>query len=611
MKNYTKLFVAAATIAATMSTAKAVTFEDVDTNILSDVKWTQDTVYILKQAIFVGNGATLTIEPGTIIRGITNVQSGISAEPGALIVAPNSKLIANGTPDDPIVFTSIDDPNVRGGVNTIPPSFTTSADAPVAATFTSGVDYGPGVFDYSPDGPTSDNGWAYQGFWGGLVVLNDGYVAQQSPSTDISPPDGLPDEPYSLVIGSDNNDPINVGLDYIEGITPSAITESNLYAVYGGKDDANNSGVMRWVSVRYAGFEIGADNELNSVTLGGVGSNTVLEWIDSAFNIDDGLEMYGAILNTRFIFCTSIQDDQFDTDEGYRGVNQFWFAAHGSLSQVRGGHTGPGNGSIVGQLDIGNDYQSIYELDGAENGSDGLPATNFSVYNFTAIVDGDSEYPGYMDIDENVSLSQYNSVIVDSDPAADPVNVGNAKSPATRTGVALADTLFLFSDADPTGTVDSGLWDSLTAYTELTTNPLKGTSIYTKNGLDPTLAVGAAPRTAAVTPPAGFIQTDYSGAMLDNNFLAEWTVAAALDALPTTNVPRAELTLGVSGSNPTITFDTASGGKYVVEVSTDGRVFTPINGGALVAGTGSPVTVTDSGTSLTSGAPVSYRAFRL
>jgi|GEM_PF-2605826 len=99
------------------------------TVLTKNQRWTRDRVYILANNVIVPNNITLTIEPGTLIRAeYPTVGQGVGAEaaltpadPGAIVVARGGKLIAAGTVDAPIIFTSMDDPNVPGGVDTIPP----------------------------------------------------------------------------------------------------------------------------------------------------------------------------------------------------------------------------------------------------------------------------------------------------------------------------------------------------------------------------------------------------------------------------------------------------------------------------------------------------------
>ena len=114
------------------------------TVLTKNQRWTRDRVYILANNVIVPNGITLTIEPGTLIRAEqATIGQGSGAEaaltpadPGALVVARGGRLIAAGTADAPIIFTSIDDPNVPGGVATIPPSENINATGTAGSTTT-------------------------------------------------------------------------------------------------------------------------------------------------------------------------------------------------------------------------------------------------------------------------------------------------------------------------------------------------------------------------------------------------------------------------------------------------------------------------------------------
>ena len=100
------------------------------TKLTRNQRWTRDRVYILANNVFVPNNVTLTIEPGTLIRSEQvnraaaangSTEAALTpADPGALIVARGGRIIAAGTADAPIIFTSIDDVNVPGGVDTVP-----------------------------------------------------------------------------------------------------------------------------------------------------------------------------------------------------------------------------------------------------------------------------------------------------------------------------------------------------------------------------------------------------------------------------------------------------------------------------------------------------------
>jgi hypothetical protein len=144
----------------------------------------------------------------------------------------------------------------------------------------------PIVFTYE-----GDNGGASasdRGRWGGLIILGAA---------------GLNSTP---------------GETQIEGI-PTSETRG----LYGGSNNIDNSGTLRYVSIRHGGSNIGNDNEINGLTLGGVGSGTILEYIEIVANKDDGIEWFGGTANVKYLIAAYCGDDALDYDEGYRGKNQF------------------------------------------------------------------------------------------------------------------------------------------------------------------------------------------------------------------------------------------------------------------------------------------------
>jgi len=92
---------------------------------------------------------------------------------------------------------------------------------------------------------------------------------------------------------------------------------------YGGATANDNSGRVRYVQVRYPGFEVSVGNELNGITLAGVGSGTTIERVQVHNSSDDGFEWFGGTVNARYLVITGADDDSLDTDFGYRGANQF------------------------------------------------------------------------------------------------------------------------------------------------------------------------------------------------------------------------------------------------------------------------------------------------
>ncbi|MGH2622961.1 MAG: hypothetical protein ACRDE7_04775, partial [Sphingobacterium sp.] len=212
-----------------------------------DETWTSGNIYILKGKVVVSEGATLTIEPGTIIKGA----QGTEANASALVVDQGAKLIANGTGDKPIIFTSIDD-NIQVGQK----AGTNLTESNV-------------------------------GLWGGVIVLGKAPIS---------------------VAG-------DVKTAQIEGIPAN---ES--YGQYGGDDAADNSGSLKYISIRHGGITIGQDNEINGLTLGGVGSGTVIDNIEIVGNQDDGIEWFGGSVNSSNLLTWASGDDGLDVDQSYSGT---------------------------------------------------------------------------------------------------------------------------------------------------------------------------------------------------------------------------------------------------------------------------------------------------
>jgi hypothetical protein len=111
------------------------------------------------------------------------------------------------------------------------------------------------------------------------------------------------------------------------GVTPpniaceAQVEGSN--AFYGGNSPNDNSGRIRYLQLSYSGFEIAPNNELNGITLAGVGEGTTFEYVQVHNSSDDGIEIFGGNVNLRYIVLTGIDDDGFDTDSGWRGAAQF------------------------------------------------------------------------------------------------------------------------------------------------------------------------------------------------------------------------------------------------------------------------------------------------
>lgn len=111
------------------------------------------------------------------------------------------------------------------------------------------------------------------------------------------------------------------------GATPPNIncvaTVEGATALYGGNTPADNSGRLRYVQVRFPGFEVQPNRELNGITLAGVGSGTTMDHIQIHNSSDDGIEFFGGLANIKHVVLTGNDDDNLDTDEGWRGGVQY------------------------------------------------------------------------------------------------------------------------------------------------------------------------------------------------------------------------------------------------------------------------------------------------
>jgi hypothetical protein len=114
----------------------------------------------------------------------------------------------------------------------------------------------------------------------------------------------------------------NQGLDVqLEGFNNVAV--DNTLGKFGGTDDADNSGIVKYVRIEFAGLAFEPNKEVNSLTMGSVGSATTIEGVQCSFGNDDAFEWFGGTVNCKKLIAYKTTDDDFDTDFGYRGAVQF------------------------------------------------------------------------------------------------------------------------------------------------------------------------------------------------------------------------------------------------------------------------------------------------
>ena len=112
---------------------------------------------------------------------------------------------------------------------------------------------------------------------------------------------------------------------WVGGCTQT-IAEGRFARTYGGCNDDDNSGVLQYARVEYAGFKFTPTNELNGLALYGVGRGTTIDHIQVHAGLDDGIEFFGGTVNAKYLYLTANSDDQFDFTESFSGNVQFVIA---------------------------------------------------------------------------------------------------------------------------------------------------------------------------------------------------------------------------------------------------------------------------------------------
>jgi len=250
---------------------------DYDMIIESDTAITQDETWSgivhLNAQVFVKQGATLTIEAGTdVVCYFTpgDKQVGNTHEPSA----PNEAHAATATHAAVIV--------IERGAKIMAEG---TKDQPITL--------------HSQEVSSTDPADWQAGTWGGLIVMGK-----------------------APVNGCDSDTVDENGVSHIEGIDNELADNS-----YGGDNPNDNSGVITYMRVWFGGAELSKDNEINGITLAGVGKGTTIHHIEVAYNLDDGLELFGGTVDLQYVSLLYNRDDQLDIDCGYQGSIQYLFVA--------------------------------------------------------------------------------------------------------------------------------------------------------------------------------------------------------------------------------------------------------------------------------------------
>ncbi len=311
--------------------AQAQKVRTISGNITTNTTLHNDSMYMLDGYVYVKNNATLTIEEGTIIKGVSNTKA-------TLIITRNGKIHAQGTKEMPIVFTS---------------------DKPIG--------------ERAP----SD--------WGGIVIMGKALVNGSDCSTCPGKDVAAAEAGTQRAIEGDLDNPSGDGL-------------------YGGNDDNHNSGVLSYVRIEFAGTVISPGNEINGLTMGGVGRATKIDHIQTSFVNDDGFEWFGGNVDAKYLISFRNIDDDYDTDFGYTGRVQYGIAFRDSMLDDKG--SGPTT----------NGFES--DNDGA--GTTATPNTMPVFSNITVVgplargkaLDYTNSFQNGIRIRRNSGLSLFNSVVM-------------------------------------------------------------------------------------------------------------------------------------------------------------------------------------------------------
>ena len=488
------------------------------------VTWYATNEYLLDRVIYVQTNAVLVIEPGTVVKGavgvnVTTNRPGIPNLVSALWVTRGGKLYATGTVSSPIIFTMEGDD--VNDPDDIPPTVT--------------------------------------GQWGGIILMGRAVINS------------------AFDVAGNTANPVT---DVYEGVTSEG---PNLEHRFGGSDDNDSSGALRYVSIRHTGSQFALDKELNSLTMGGVGRGTVIEYIESYASSDDGFEWWGGTVNTKWLVAAFCEDDDFDTDQGYRGTNQFWF-----------GIKPPWQGSVDSRA---------FETDGDTSQTiigDRQPFSQWTVHNATLIGRGKAStlFGGgrSWNARDEAAPDVYNSAFVDF-----------------NSGLMLdADGLYHWTNSTVLATARNHVWD----VTSGPTPTFFGDFVFTNASFNNTVqaaglggisytndVAGLNPRPQAGSPlltnvlAGAPVATTYRGAFSgpSDNWADNWTALSTEGYLvvgtPALNPP--VLTIGPSAGNLQITYAAQSGVSYQLQSATN--LTSPVfwaNEGSAQPGNGGTLTNT-------------------
>jgi trimeric autotransporter adhesin len=466
-KHFSALALATGLLAAPSSQADIV---QVTANISGAETWFNTNEYVLNGFIYVLDGASLTIQAGTVVKA----KPGQDANTSCLIVTAGGKIFANGSRTQPIIFTAEAD------------DVTIPDDIPIFQ----------------------------RGLWGGVILLGKSVL-----NTTVDAAGNAASPKY----------------DVFEGL-PDTQINGQFVNRFGGNDDNDSSGVLRYVSIRHAGVVFAPNKEINGLSLGAVGRGTTVEYIEMYAAADDGVEFFGGTVNTKYMVSAFNDDDCFDIDQGFRGKNQFWFAIQEPGKKDNGG-----------------------EWNGEPNGlaASNAPFANFEIYNATWIGAGTNTTANRgLFVREYAAPKLYNSLLTQFG--------GNALNIDAKSGWHLTNGLLQIRDNFwwnfATNGVPVALGETVPAqyvfanpaWSNAVTDPmLRGIARNANGRLDPRLSDGSPLLSPArIAPDDGFYTpAKYAGAFGTNDlWLTSWTALYSLGFVRPTAQNVIQVTANITGN---------------------------------------------------------------
>jgi hypothetical protein len=234
---------------------------------------------------------------------------------------------------------------------------------------------------------------------------------------------------------------------------------------FGGTDPNDSSGTVRYVRLEFGGFEIEVNQEINGLTLGGVGAGTVIDYLQVHFNKDDAIEFFGGTANAKHLLFTGIADDAVDGDLGWIGKVQYVVSFKSNLNDE-------GDGNLAFEQD---NHPQNFSL---------TPTNNPQVYNVTAVGTGSTSVGAYGGNLRRGTAGKYYNVIIQGSRQAPLTIRDDATFNQAAGGGLVFDSGILFgdfSDAKFPNSADRGVQ---------TRQFLFETMKFNRN-IDPKLAVGS------------------------------------------------------------------------------------------------------------------------